>query len=65
MSNQIRDTKGIVAEVRQSGTDQVLYGYRAPNQGILGRYCQYNNTTYDKNGRIVGHGNLLMTLVRS
>ena len=65
MSREIRDTKGLVAEVRQSGTDKILYGYRAPNVGILGRYCSHNNTTYDKNGRIVGYGDLLATLVRS
>ena len=47
-------------EVKSNG-DKVLWdshGY------ILGRYHAMNNTTCDRNGRIVGRCDILMTLLR-
>lgn len=60
---EIRDPKGLVAEIRDSGTDKILYGYRYPNVGILGHYNTVNDITYDKNGKIVGYGDQLTTLL--
>lgn len=61
----IRDNKGIRGYIRESGSDKLLIGARAPQLGILGRYVEHNNITYDSKGNIVGYGNQLMTLLHN
>lgn len=60
---EIRDMQGLKAEIQDRGTDKILFSHRAPNMGIIGRYNTVSDITYDKNGKIVGYGNQLMTLL--
>ena len=61
-SEVLRDKYGNrIGEIQTTGRKQVL---RDKNGNRLGEYDPHTNRTTDKYGRLVGSGNLLVTLLR-
>ena len=58
----LKDGRGVVVAVMKNGpVEDSIYDVGSRQ---LGRYVKSTNMTYDNNGNVVGHGNILTSLIK-